>query len=300
MENEALQGGIRTDLAMERCRADSSLEGADYTEETVGEMRLHRLSITTKEAAEAIGKPCGRYVTLLFSPLYELTEESLAPIEERLAALISEFAAALCPGGVTSLLCVGLGNRYLTSDAIGPESIRRMFATRHLKKEAPEIFSRFAGTEISLFAPGVMAQTGVEAAALVKKVAEASEAKLILVIDSLAARSPSRLATTIQLTDTGIRPASGISEGRLPIDSESMGVPVLALGVPSVVAASTFILDALEEAGHCELLRELEDTLAKDASFFVSPKDSDLLTERASLLIAGAVNRTFSAGFFET
>ncbi len=288
-----------TDLACERLAADTALPGVEHTEEERDGCRISRLFVKGPEGAEAIGKPEGSYVTMSFSPLYTLHEGALAPLAETLSALILEFCAAL-PARPRAVLAVGLGNRAMTADAIGPESIRRMTATRHLRLEDPGLFAKFAEAELSLLAPGVMGETGIEAVDLVAGAVRATEPDLVIAVDALAARSVTRLATTVQLSDTGIRPGSGVGNSRRALDRETLGVPVLAIGIPTVVSSHTLVYDAFEKAGLSdgEIPGRLREVLSEGASFFVSPRESDTVTERAAQLVAEAVNSTFSAGFF--
>lgn len=299
MDEKTREDGLRTDLACERMRADTALAGVEYREDEGDGCRISRLSVKSDEGAEAIGKPQGTYVTMTFPPLWEIDDATLSGLSRTLSGLIGEFTAATCES-VSSVLVVGLGNRYLTSDAIGPDSIREMIATRHIKSEDPALFARFSDVELSLLAPGVLAQTGIEAQLLVAGARDAVTPDLIVAIDALAARSVSRLATTVQLSDTGIRPGSGIGNARRALDRETLGVPVIAIGIPSVVDSATLVLDAFERAGLSdgEIPEPLREVLNEGASFFVSPRQSDVLTEKAARLIADAVNLTFSAGFF--
>ena len=301
MENTEKSARVHTDLASERMRADLSLPGVEYSEGEEDGCRIARLSITSDAGAESIGRPKGRYVTMTFPPLYEITDDALSSLAKLLSRLIGEFISALGIK-VGSVLAVGLGNRYMTSDAVGPESIRKMLATRHLFLEDPDMFAGYSDVMLSLLSPGVMAQTGIESRLLVEGAVKAITPDLLIVIDALAARSTDRLATTIQLSDSGIRPGSGVGNSRLAIDREALGVPVLAIGVPTVVDSRTLVYDALERAGVPEdaLPQKLCEVLAEGASFFVSPRQMDTVTERAAQLVADAVNLTFSAGFLKT
>ena len=301
MENEHQKTRMHTDLACERMRADLSLPGIEYSEEEAESCRISRLLVTSDEGAKSIGKPRGRYVTMSFAPLYEQSDDGVAALSSCLSRLIGEFTASI-GAPVQSVLAVGLGNRYMTSDAVGPESIREMLATRHLRTEDPALFSRFSDVTLALLSPGVMAQTGIESRLLVQGAVDAITPDLVIVIDALAARSTDRLATTIQLSDSGIRPGSGIGNSRLAIDREALGVPVIAIGIPTVVDSRTLVYDALEKAGvdEEELPARLSEVLREGASFFVSPRQMDTVTEQAARLVADAVNLTFSAGFLQS
>ena len=288
-----------TDLACERMRADTNLPGVEYREEEGAGCRISRLSVTGPEGAESIGKPEGTYVTMSFPPLFELQEGEIATLSSTLSSLILEFLTQLAPKA-RSVLTVGLGNRSITSDAIGPESVRAMMATRHLRTESPALFSQLADIDLSLLAPGVMGETGIEVSDLVAATVRATEPDLVIAIDALAARSTERLAATVQLSDTGIRPGSGIGNARRPLDRDTLGVPVLSIGMPTVVGSATLVLDALEKAEmrDGDLPEPLRRVLTEGKSFFVSPREADVVTERAARLFADAVNHAFSSGFF--
>ena len=288
-----------TDLACERMRADTELAGVEYREEEREGCRISRLRITSREGAESIGKPEGYYVTMSFPPLFAIDEGALPALSEVLAELILEVCARL-PTPPRTVLAVGLGNRALTADAVGPESIHRMIATRHLMLEEPALFKELSEVGLALLAPGVMGETGMEVLDLVAGVEARIRPDLILAIDALAARSTERLAATIQLSDTGICPGSGIGNARRPLNRETLGVPVIAIGMPTVVNSATLVLEAVHRAGLAEgeLPPELERVLSEGRSFYVSPRDADVVTERGARLVADAVNRAFSHGFF--
>lgn len=298
MKNTEEQGyAPRTDLACERMKADTALPGAQYTEEEREGFCISRLRITDAEAAASIGKPEGNYLTLSHPPFWQMTEAELTSLTEVLADCLSEICGGAVPEA-SSVLVAGLGNRYITADAIGPETVRQVFATRHLKREDPGLFDRFATTELALLAPGVMAQTGIETEAVIEAVKEKISPALIIAVDALAARSFSRLGATVQLSDTGIRPGSGIGNARSALDRESLGIPVIGIGIPTVVDSATLVLDVLEKGGLTEIPDGVREVLESGDSFFVTPREGDVVTERASTLLADALNRTFSRGFF--
>ena len=166
--------------------------------------------------------------------------------------------------------------------------------------EEPALFKELSEVGLALLAPGVMGETGMEVLDLVAGVEARIRPDLILAIDALAARSTERLAATIQLSDTGICPGSGIGNARRPLNRETLGVPVIAIGMPTVVNSATLVLEAVHRAGLAEgeLPPELERVLSEGRSFYVSPRDADVVTERGARLVADAVNRAFSHGFF--
>ncbi len=283
-----------TDLAIERMRADTDLPGVAYSEEKRGIATLSRLYIDSEEGERSIGKPRGTYLSLSFPRLWELSEDDLSFLTE----LLSEQLLSLC--GRTPpdrVLVAGLGNRYITADAIGPEVIGRIVATRHLKSEESELFDRFTDTELSLIAPGVLAQTGIESSEMIKAVVATVKPKLVIVIDALAARSTKRLGATCQLSSVGLCPGSGIGNSRGSIDEKALGVPVVSIGIPTVVDSSTLLYDALEEGG-MEPNGELSRILQEKKGFFVSPRQSDEVTEKGARLLADAINFSFNRRLF--
>ncbi len=287
-----------TDLACERMQADTTLPGVEYHEEEREGFRIGHLTVMSREGAEAIGKPEGHYTTLFFPPIYRMDEGALLPLARVLSSLILSFCEGI--GAPRSVLAVGLGNRAMTADAVGPASIEKMIATRHLAIEEPALFGKFGKVELSLLAPGVLGDTGIESGDLVAGAVATVSPDIVLVIDALAARSTERLAATVQLSDTGIRPGSGVGNARRALDKESLGVPVLAIGMPTVVDSATLVRDAFEQAGLAdgEMPEELRRVLGEGRSFFVSPRECDVVTERAARLFGDAVNMTFSPGFF--
>jgi spore protease len=151
---------------------------------------------------------------------------------------------------------------------------------------------------VSVISPGVLAQTGIESFEIISSLCKKIDFDLIIAIDSLAARSCDRLATTIQISDTGITPGSGIGNSRVRLDRESLGVPVIAIGVPTVVESRTLIYDAIAKAKSKALSQEIERILSEESSFFVSPKDSDVITENAAKIISSSINSAFNAELF--
>ncbi len=230
----------RTDLALEahelrRGKADA-LPGAAVSERESFGYGVTAVEITTPAAARALGKPEGTYVTL---------DLGAKPSVEDAANAVGEELRALLGGGVRSALVVGLGNDAMTPDAVGTRAAEHILVTRHLTQEPP--FASFAA--VSVLTPGVLGRTGIEAAETVRGAVRAAKPDVVIAVDALAARSLSRLCTTVQLSDTGIVPGSGVGNHRHALDRASLGVPVIALGVPTVVDAGTLALDVLEEAG---------------------------------------------------
>lgn len=266
---------IRTDLACERRRADTDLPGVSYREEGGDPFPVSRLCITERAGAEAIGRPCGTYLTLTCPPLFAVAPED----EEAGAAQLSELIGSLLPERGGCLLVVGLGNGNLTPDAVGPRVTERIPASAH----------ELAGG-ICLLTPGVTEMSGVEAARAVRGWVREIRPRAVIAVDALCARSTERLARTVQITDTGIVPGGGIRNARTPLTREEMGCPVIAVGVPTIVSSAALVCDALEAAGAEDIPESFRRLIAQEDDFVV-PKDIDAAVCGAADLIAGAIER---------
>ncbi|MGI6166913.1 MAG: GPR endopeptidase [Eubacteriales bacterium] len=284
-----------SDLAVE-CGGGYRGRGAEFHEEKRRECEIQRLDIRDREGAEAYGKPEGRYVTVTCGKMWEMDDERTDEVGEVLADELREMAKYMCKKELNSnfgVLVVGLGNSDITPDAIGPETVRRIEVTRHLHTLAPDLYNQLGSCEISALAPGVLGQTGIETVELVRGATENARPDLIVAIDALAARAVSRLATTIQLSDNGINPGSGIGNRRRAVCRENVGRPVLAVGVPTVVDSSTLVYDALSRAGIGEISDDLRRVLEEGREFFVSPKESDIIMKKVAVLLARAIGMAF-------
>lgn len=273
-ENAAKDGknmryGWESDLAEERRRADTSLPGVAYDEKVKDGIRVSRLRVTSAEGEKSIGKPMGKYLTFTFSRDGEKKER------EALVGLLAGALADLLPREKERILVVGLGNRAMTADAIGPAVAARVSATAHIASAEPELFASLGCRCLAVIRPGVLAETGLEAAALVHAAAEEFHPDAVLVADALAAADPERLLRTVQLCDTGICPGAGIGNRRAGIDRALLGVPVVAVGVPTVIRAP-----ALGCGEGCDGL-------------LVVPRDLDEAVPATAALIAEAINRAF-------
>ena len=201
--------------------------------------------IDTEGAARQLGKPRGRYVTLDLSPLQKNADDVL----ERASRAVGAELRALLGENAKSVLVAGLGNASMTPDAIGPRSAEHVLVTRHLRQNGA--FSAFCS--VSVLTPGVLGRTGIEAMETLRGTVRAVQPDAVIAIDALASRSLMRLCSTVQLSDTGIVPGSGVGNHRCPLSRDTLGVPVYAIGVPTVVDAATLTLDVLEEAGKSDV-----------------------------------------------
>lgn len=265
---------IRTDLALEGISAAHVREGITQIK------RGKAFSITEIRIAEdrhgvPIGKKRGRYITLEGTALSRFSDQY-----EAMAKELSEELCALLPPGEGQVLVVGLGNNDITPDALGPQTAARVLATRHLRRELAKEDEFLAGLRpVSVLASGVLGQTGIETAELVDALHDRIQPTAILAVDALACSDLSRLGTTIQLSDAGISPGSGVQNKRQELSAATLGVPVIAVGVPTVVDMHT-IVSSLTNA---PVKRELPNMM-------VTPRDVDKLTERAARLIACGIN----------
>ena len=282
---------IRTDLALEskeRLEAEKNEMRGVVFEEHFDEKRnvtITKVTIETENGAKAIGKPVGTYITLEAPDMALPDEGSHREVSEVLA----EQLRALMKENMESVLVVGLGNREVTPDALGPEVIGNLYITRHILREYGEYaFPDKKVAAISGIVPGVMAQTGMETLEIIKGIISETSPQLVIAIDALAARSVKRLGRTIQIADTGINPGSGVGNHRKGLNKETLGVPVVAIGVPLVVDAATIVYDVCQDA----------DKIPNGiVGMFVTPKNIDEMVKSLSYTISEALNMTFELNF---
>lgn len=281
---------VRTDLALEANekakKQQSNLRGVrveeDYHEDT--EIKVTKVFIETKNGAKELGKPMGTYITLEAPGMTEPDEEYHREISIELAKNMKELLPT--DNDEASVLVVGLGNREVTPDALGPNVINNLLITRHMVKEfGSAAYGEEKKHVVSGIVPGVMAQTGMESAEILRGVIQETKPDLVIVVDALAARSTKRLNRTIQVTNTGIHPGSGVGNHRNAITQESLGIPVIAIGIPMVVDAATIVNDAMEN-----MLKSMSEL----NNMFVTPKDIDENVKRLSYTISEALNIALS------
>ncbi|MBQ8415562.1 MAG: GPR endopeptidase [Clostridia bacterium] len=293
----------RSDLACESFLPDAGgIKGAQWQERKIGSVTVSTLRIKTETAEKELQKPKGTYVTLECPRLDRLSKEESDVISHLLAGELRGMAQALTnkkTDSEFSVFVAGLGNADLTADAIGPKTVSKLTATRHLREHEAGIYRAFGCSAVSALAPGVLGQTGIETSELLKGVISRVKPDLVLVIDALAARSCERLASTVQLSDTGIEPGAGVGNHRSAISQRTLGVPVIALGIPTVVDSATLVYDALCKAGIREIGDSLSQVLNNGRSFFVSPKESDVISDKAAALFAYAVSLAFAGELAE-
>ena len=309
---------IRTDLALETQEKMQEekveLKGVRFKEETIHKnLTISTVVIETENGAKAMEKPKGTYITIEARDMNEEDESYHREISEQLAKVIKQLIGTKKED--LSVLVVGLGNRAVTPDALGPRVVDNLYITRHIIREYGNYaFGRKHVNRISSIVPGVMAQTGMETMEIVNGVVKETRPDVVIAIDALAARNTKRLNRTIQVTDTGINPGSGVGNHRHALNEKSIGVPVVAIGIPTVVDAATIVNDTmynlimamnqdrdlrtighslgnLNEAEKYELIRELLSPNLN--TMFVTPKDIDESVKRLSYTISEALNIAF-------
>ena len=303
------RGKVYTDLALEARESAGDeagrIPGVKIREKEKKGIRVTSVEVTDKRGEEAIGKPAGLYVTLEAGRLREKDPKGNRAVAEELSFYIRELLKAA--GSPDSVLVVGLGNHEVTPDSLGPRVLDNLKISGHLKEKG-------AGAAVSGIVPGVMAQTGMETARIIHGIVKEMRPGAVLAIDALAARSIRRLGTTVQLTDTGIHPGSGVGNHRHGLTRESLGVPVIAIGVPTVVGAAAIVHDTIsaliqtlasametKEAGdflesldpdqQYQLIRELLEP--EFGSLYVTPPDIDQTIQKLGVILAEAIHLAF-------
>ncbi len=277
---------VRTDLCEELCAGAPPLPGIGKSRSEMNGIPVVRVEVTSGEGAALLGRPVGTYLTLHIGKVWLMDEEEKRDAAETVAACLLSLFRKVSPAK-GPVLVVGLGNPCLASDAVGPFTVREITVTRHLKDAMPALFEALGGIPVAALSPGVVGQTGIETAELVRGAAETVRPALVITVDALAARETGRLANTVQLSDTGIRPGSGVGNHRAAIDRSLLGVPVIAVGVPTVIDANTLVLDALDKTGSGNAP---ERFFPEDENFFVSLKECDAAVGAVSSLLAEAID----------
>lgn len=302
---------FRTDLALERRdiykkanKLEDEIEGVLCEVETKGENKITRVEITNKKGEEALNKKIGNYITIDVKKINNITEKEF----ENISNLISDEIEKIIDKHISKqddILVVGLGNLYSTPDSLGSKVVKKIEITRHIKKYLPQYIDKNART-VSAISPGVLGTTGIETLEFVKGIVDTIKPKLVLVIDSLCSRSINRISKSIQLSDTGIVPGGGVGNARLELTKSTLGIPVIALGIPTVVDVATITEDGIElwieklkEKGNkdVEVLREdnkyeliREALLPTELNFIVTPKEIDSLIDSMTEVLATSIN----------
>lgn len=270
----------RTDLAIEKEEfiTNESPKGIVKNERTTEKTRITEIEITDSESQEKIGKPIGKYITV---EMDELSYDSEL-LDDRLTSLANEITNLL-PKTEGTVLVAGIGNESITPDALGPKCAKLIFSTRHIDSKLKHEIGLEGLNPVCALATGVLGQTGIETGEIIKSVASVVKPKAVIVIDALAAAQLNRLGKTVQLTDTGITPGSGVGNSRAEISEKTLGVPVIAIGVPTVVDAVTLTRDITKTA-------EFNNNSEESENMIVTPREIDTVIDRAAKLLALAIN----------
>ena len=280
---------IITDMAVERIPRKHA--GITVREDTVNGFQIHRLSVNVTD--EALPER-GQYITVTVGKPWLESGERISEATQTIANLITELSAAvLGEKKPRSALMICLGNRKITADAIGPLCADTVVATRHLERERPEIWRNLGEFSLSVLATGVSGSTGLEAFELTQAAVKTAKPQLVITLDALSARDTARLGTTVQLTDTGITPGSGIGNSRMTINGDTLGIPVISIGVPTVAHSATLISDALEKSRLNATEENIEKALSVGGDLFVTLRDCDVAVSSMARIISSAVNLAF-------
>lgn len=275
----------RTDLAVEeRELLGEDIRGVEYSDEESGGLKIERLRIMTERAGQLLRKPVGTYITAQLPPL----TDNIRDTDSRVKALADEIRRLLPVNGL--VLVAGLGNVDITPDALGPKTASRVLATRHITGEIARSTGLDRLRAVAVLNTGVTGQTGIETGELLQGVIRNIRPSAMIVIDALASRRLERLGCTVQISDAGISPGAGVGNRRTRIDSTTMGIPVIAVGVPTVVDALTLAFDLLDIEDERQSVELSESISPQGRTMVVTPKEIDLLIKRASGLISLSIN----------
>ncbi len=303
---------FRTDLALERNEVYkeknklNEIDGVSVNNETINEVEISRIKILNEEGEKILQKPAGNYITLDVKKLKIADEERLSKIAETVADELRKIVGEHV-NETEDILVVGLGNLYVTPDALGPKVVPEIEVTRHILEYMPSIMPEDT-RPVSAISPGVLGVTGIETMEILKGVVQNVKPKLLIVIDALATKSIERISSSIQIADTGIVPGAGVENTRKEISKRTLGIPVIAIGIPTVVDLATitnecidiFIENLQEKAMSNDYLNKLKENdnyeeikealVPKDYNMIVTPKEIDKLIENMSKIVSSAIN----------
>lgn len=301
---------FRTDLATERRdiykkanSIENDINGIESTKEEINDkISVEKVKILNEEGEKAIGKPIGNYITIDIKKLKLAQEEDIQDASEVLTNELKNILDMHIQKQ-DEIIIVGLGNIYVTPDSLGPKVINEIDVTRHLIKYVPDVVEKDTRS-VSAVAPGVLGTTGIETVEILKGIIENTHPKLVVVIDALASRSIERISSTIQISDTGIIPGGGVGNARTEISEKTLGIPVIALGIPTVVETAVLVNDSLNlfidklqndaksnsylnEIKEKDNYEEIKDALnPSDYNMIVTPKEIDDLIENMKDIVA--------------
>lgn len=294
---------IRTDLALEaqeifvQCSEEKAekIDGVDSDVEKIGSITKTKIRIINENGERALGKPKGTYITIE-APEIKYDTEVYEKVCMLLADEIREMAK---PDKNTKTLVAGLGNRNITPDALGPEVISHLMVTNHMKEKMADFLSDDI-TSVSAISPGVLGTTGIETSKIIKGIISEIKPDLVIAVDALASRSIDRISTTVQVSDCGINPGSGVNNKREGLNEETLGVKVISIGVPTVVDAATIASDCIDMVERKTQTAKINDELRSEmirntisqniGVLMVTPKDIDSVIDKTAKTIANGIN----------
>lgn len=281
---------FRTDLALEtRELLGTNIHGIKHNERMEDNIKITNIEILNDSASQSLKKPKGKYVTIEFPTLTDNFQHSDKRIE-----IVSKEIASLIPNKGL-VLVVGVGNTDITPDALGPKATSYILATRHIKGELARSTGLDKLRPVSAIFPGVLGQTGIETSEFITSIVNKLKPSCVIIIDALASKQAKHLGCTIQISNTGITPGSGVGNSRPQINKDTLNVPVISIGVPTVVDASTLAYSLINEDKAPENLNEIISPHGSD--MMVTPREIDLLIERASKLIGLSINCALQKDF---
>lgn len=290
----------RTDLANEAheliCkRHGKNNDGIEYKSFKSNGIKIEYMYVTNHNGRLLSGKPVGKYVTISIGKIWHSDKQTF----EKVCSVVSQEISKFIPASGACLLAA-LGNRGIVADAVGPFCAQNFIITRHIKKHHPQLFHSFELRETSCIVPDVSGNTGLEAAETIKGIVKNTHPDFVIAVDALASRKLSRLATTIQICDSGISPGSGIANTRAAINRAFLGVPVIAVGIPTVVDAATLAHDIFEQSiKNTDVIVDFEKISrslisGSGTAFFVAPKETDHIIKDTAKLLAYAINKALN------
>ena len=305
---------FRTDLAVERNdinkrvnNIQNEIDGVKIENESQEDIEISRVRIISEEGEKKLGKPIGNYITLDVKNIKIVDDEKIEQIAEVVADELRNVIGEHI-NDTEDILVVGLGNIYVTPDALGPKVVPHIEVTRHILEYMPKAMPEDT-RPVSAISPGVLGTTGIETMEVLKGIVDNTHPKLLIVIDALASRSIERISSSIQIADTGIVPGAGVDNKRKEISIKTLGIPVIALGIPTVVdiasitndcinlfieslqqkAMSNSYLNDIKEKDNYEEIKEA--LIPKDYNMIVTPKEIDKLIENMSKIISKGINK---------
>ena len=283
---------LRTDLAIEAHKISGEItDGIDIYERLCGTLRINRMNIRTEKASKKLNKSLGNYITIDGLPLTDNFREVPQQIQT-----VSEEIRSLIPKNDGTVLVIGLGNVNITPDALGPKTASQVIATRHITGELARSTGLDRLRSVAVLSPGVLGQTGIETGELIISLIKRLEPSAVIAVDALASGSLERLGCTVQISDSGISPGTGVGNNRLSLNKKTMGVPVIGIGIPTVVDAATLAAGLMEGSGVNS--SQLKNAVSpRGEKMIVTPSEIDLLIERASKIIGMAINCALQSEF---